>query len=82
LTYDDLHNKIFWQNTSGFAIILEALVGTIRLFTKLMDSIKSAPPLGPNGAYNGGNDIYDPTNGTINRGDIYRTQREAEGHVN
>lgn len=35
--------------------------------------------LGPDGFYWGGSNIYDPTNGTISIGDIYRTQKAVEG---
>ncbi|MFH0793383.1 MAG: hypothetical protein V2A74_05060 [bacterium] len=33
----------------------------------------------PDHDYNGGANIYDATNGTVSAGDIYRTQRRAEG---
>lgn len=35
--------------------------------------------LGPDRNYNGGANIYDPTNGTVSLGDIYRTQTRTEG---
>ncbi len=35
--------------------------------------------LGPDRIYKGGFDIYDPTNGTISEGDIYRSQKANEG---
>ena len=35
--------------------------------------------LGPDRYYLGGVHIYDPTNGTVSRGDIYRTQKQATG---
>jgi prepilin-type N-terminal cleavage/methylation domain-containing protein len=34
---------------------------------------------GPDHEYNGGSNIYDPTNGTVSSGDIYRTQKRNEG---
>ncbi|MCX7020068.1 MAG: prepilin-type N-terminal cleavage/methylation domain-containing protein [bacterium] len=38
-----------------------------------------AGSLGPDRDYTGGKNIYDPTNGTISVGDIYRSQKRAEG---
>jgi len=35
--------------------------------------------IGPDRDYNGGANIYDSSNGTISRGDIYRTQLQTEG---
>jgi hypothetical protein len=35
--------------------------------------------LGPIQTYDGGFDAYDPTNGTVSEGDIYRTQINSEG---
>jgi len=40
-----------------------------------------AGSLGPNRRYNGGANIYDPSNGTISRGDIYRTQKDPIGNI-
>ena len=37
--------------------------------------------LGPTADYSGGQNIYDPTNGTVSAGDIYRTQKSVEGYV-
>ncbi len=36
--------------------------------------------LGPSQTYDGGFHAYDPTNGTISEGDIYRTSKAAEGN--
>lgn len=35
--------------------------------------------LGPDKDYTGGSNIYDPTNGSISKGDIYRSQKRPEG---
>jgi prepilin-type N-terminal cleavage/methylation domain-containing protein len=40
-----------------------------------------AGSVGPDRRYNGGSNIYDATNGTISRGDIYRSQKDPIGNI-
>jgi prepilin-type N-terminal cleavage/methylation domain-containing protein len=82
--FDDEHDRIFWQNCKWlhenynaggwqdpyYSSVYYPAYGEWKIGT-----------LGPNADYDGGLDIYDPTNGTISHGDIYRTQKKVEGHV-
>jgi hypothetical protein len=47
-------------------------------FKTAFGSYKSGS-VGPDKSYGGGRPVYDPTNGSISAGDIYRTQNRTEG---
>lgn len=81
--YQDPYSRLFWQNTKylqnpafnpshtdWYDPIFEVAYGYWKVGS-----------LGPNADYDGGYNIYDPTNGTISNGDIYRTQKQPEGSI-
>lgn len=83
--YDDQHNRIFWQNCKWLHINYNAGGWDDPLFSQLYYPAYGEwkmGSLGPNNDYDGGQNVYDPTNGTVSVGDIYRTQKKAEGSVN
>jgi len=84
-TFDDLHDKMFYQNMRYWynpgVLYAEFGNGTVlisNIFLEQYGDYKMGS-LGPNRDYDGGRNIYDPSNGTISNGDIYRSQRRAEG---
>ncbi len=88
--FDAEHNDLFYQNLvvwtqgSGPGVLQAegASNPTVLTNTAFRDRIYGAykaGSLGPDKNYNGGANIYDSTNGTVSRGDIYRTQMRAEG---
>lgn len=92
--FDQEHNDLSYQNIdywydpgvlfaeAGNPNDLSALDGLPGIppgyFKTVYGSYKSAS-LGPDKTYNGGRHPYDPTNGSISRGDIFRTQTRTEG---
>ena len=86
-TFDEEHNDIFYQNMyvwtyppgvdfaeGGNATIL----GTSTNYLQIYGYYKIGS-LGPDHDYSGGFNRYDPTNGSVSSGDIYRTQNRPEG---
>jgi prepilin-type N-terminal cleavage/methylation domain-containing protein len=90
--FDDEHNDIGFQNIDywydpgvlffevGNVADLSAFDGSVGpgYFKTIYGAYKVAS-IGPDKDYTGGRPIYDPTNGTISTGDVYRTQRRPEG---
>ncbi|MFB3896426.1 MAG: prepilin-type N-terminal cleavage/methylation domain-containing protein [bacterium] len=77
--YDDQHNRLFWQNTTW----LNKNYGTggwedLAFWLNAYGYWKLGS-LGPNADYDGGFNYYDPTNGVVSNGDIYRTQKHPDG---
>lgn len=82
--FDDDHDRIFWQNCKWLHIHYAAGGWQDPLFSTLYYPSYGEwkiGSLGPNADYDGGQNIYDPTNGTVSSGDIYRTQKRVEGYV-
>lgn len=82
--FDDEHDRIFWQNCMWLHENYNAGGWDDPLFSSLYYPAYGEwkiGSLGPNADYDGGQNIYDPTNGTVSFGDIYRTQKRVEGYV-
>jgi prepilin-type N-terminal cleavage/methylation domain-containing protein len=82
--FDNEHDRIFWQNCKWLHTYYNAGGWDDPLFSTLYYPAYGEwklGSLGPNADYDGGLNIYDPTNGTVSSGDIYRTQKKAEGSV-
>lgn len=92
-TFDDLRSDIFYQNIDywynpgalyaeianpQYPSTLFAIDPSGSLYKNAYGSYKVGS-LGPDRDYSGGANIYDPTNGTVSSGDIYRTQKRTEG---
>lgn len=83
-TFDDEHDRLFWQNCMWLHENYNAGGWDDPLFSNLYYPAYGAwkmGSLGPTADYDGGQNIYDPTNGTVSPGDIYRTQKKVEGSV-
>ncbi len=88
--FDDLHNRIFYQNIpywynpgvlyaeAGNSNDLTAIDPQENIYSDAYGAYKIGS-LGPNKDYDGGRNQYDPTTGTISYGDIYRSQKRPEG---
>lgn len=90
--FDDEHNDLSYQNIDywydpgllfaevGNPTDLSALDGSVGrgYFKNIYGAYKMAS-LGPDKDYTGGRHPYDPTNGSISEGDIFRTQTRTEG---
>ncbi len=82
--YDDIHNRIFWQNCMWLHIHYNTAGWQDPLFSTTFFpayGFWKTGSLGPDCDYDGGFNIYDPTNGVISAGDIYRTQKRPLGSV-
>lgn len=92
-TYDDLHSDLFYQNIDywyspgalyaeaanpQYPSTLFAIDASGSIYRRAYGSYKTGS-LGPDRDYSGGANIYDPTNGTVSSGDVYRTQTRPEG---
>ncbi|MBX7247118.1 MAG: type II secretion system protein GspG [Candidatus Sumerlaeaceae bacterium] len=93
--FDELHNDFFYQNIdywyspgvlfaeSANPVYPQTLAsidpsGEPGYWKTVYGSYKMGS-IGPDRDYSGGRNIYDPTNGTVSGGDIYRSQKRTEG---
>ena len=75
--YDDQHNRIFWQNCMWLYLNYHSRGWEDPLFSSTYYPTYGEwkmGSIGPNASYDYYH-TYDPTNGTVSNGDIYRTQR-------
>jgi prepilin-type N-terminal cleavage/methylation domain-containing protein len=82
--FDDEYDRIFWQNCKWLHLHYAAGGWQEPYFSTLYYPAYGEwkiGSLGPNADYDGGLNVYDPTNGTVSSGDIYRTQKRVEGYV-
>lgn len=92
-TYDDRRSDLFYQNIDYWYEVgalfaeyanpqypqtLYAIDPSGSIYRTAYGSWKMGS-IGPDRDYSGGRHIYDPTNGTVSEGDIYRTQNRTEG---
>jgi len=82
--FDEDHSRVFWQN----CMYLHVNYNTggwndpdfSNIYFPAYGYFKTGS-IGPNHDYNGGQNVYDPTNGTISDGDLYRTQKQPLGSI-
>lgn len=87
-TFDDEHSDIYYQNMYVWTYppgvdnaegANGLILGTTPTNYFEIYGFYKIGSLGPDRDYSGGFDRYDPTNGTVSRGDLYRTQKLPEG---
>jgi prepilin-type N-terminal cleavage/methylation domain-containing protein len=92
-TFDDRRSDLFYQNIDYWyeVGVLHAELGNPQYPQTLYAIDPSGSiyrtaygaykigSIGPDRDYTGGRNIYDPTNGTVSEGDIYRSQNRTEG---
>ena len=82
--FTDPCDRIFWQNCEWLHVNYAAGGWQDPLYSERYFPAYGywkMGSIGPTANYNGGMNIYDPTNGTVSSGDIYRTQKKTEGSV-